>query len=126
VFSDGKSNMATREQNLDRLGPEDRQTVDLVTAAMVDPTIHTDERMRLYEEITEILRYAHHDVHPRATSDSRRRQVTPHAQPPPLPDADGVADLLAEVLADPNLHTDTRMRLHQQISRLVRDADILA
>ena len=116
--------MATKEQNLDRLGPEDRQLVDLVGAALVDPTIHTDVRMRLYQEITEILRYVHRDVHPGATVDSRRRQVPAHAQPPPV-DADGVADLLAEVLVDPNLHTDTRMRLHAQISRLVRDADLL-
>ena len=117
--------MAAKAQNLDRLGPEERQLVDLVRAALVDPTIHTDVRMRLYQEITQILRYARHDVHPRATTDSRRRQVPAHAQPPPT-DADGVADLLAEVLVDPNLHTDTRMRLHEQISRLVRDADILA
>jgi len=117
--------MAAKEQNIDRLGSDDRQLVDLVSAALVDPTIHTDVRMRLCEEITEILRYAQHDVHPRATTDSRRRQVPAHAQPPPAA-ADGVRDLLAEVLVDPNLHTDTRMRLHEQITRVIRDADVLA
>ena len=117
--------MATKEQNLDRLGAEDKQFVDLVAAALVDPNVHTDVRMRLCEEITEILRYAHHDRHPRATTDSRRRQVPTHTQPPPTA-ADGVADLLAEVLVDPNLHTDTRMRLHEQITRVIRDADTLA
>jgi hypothetical protein len=117
--------MAAKEQNLDRLGSDDRKLVDVVAAVLVDPTIHTDVRMRLHEEITEILRYAQHDVHPRATTDARRRQVPAHAQPPPT-DADGVRDLMTEVLVDPNLHTDTRMRLHEQISRLVRDAEILA
>ena len=117
--------MAAKEQNLDRLGSDDSKLVDLVAAVLVDPTIHTDVRMRLHEEITEILRYAHHDIHPRGTTDSRRRQVPAHAQPPPV-DADGVRDLLTKILIDPNLHTDTRMRLHEQISRLVRDADIPA
>ncbi|MBV8429944.1 MAG: hypothetical protein JO244_02195 [Solirubrobacterales bacterium] len=33
-----------------------------------------------------------------------------------------VADLVQAVLSDPNLHTDTRMRLHQEIPRLLQVA----
>jgi uncharacterized protein (UPF0147 family) len=117
--------MAAAEQYIDRLGHEDKQLVDLVTAALVDPNIHTDARMRLHEEITELLRGAHHDAH----RDGAAVEPRPAAQAPPERspvDSDGVLRLLTEVLVDPNLHTDTRMRLHDQISRLVRDADVLA
>ena len=33
-----------------------------------------------------------------------------------------LADLLADVLVDPNLHTDTRMRLHEQIAQILDSA----
>ena len=115
--------MATKEQNLDRLGPEDRQLVDLVGAALVDPTIHTDTRMRLCEEITELLRDAHDEPH-LGGAEKPRPPATASPEPSPA-DSDGVSRLLTEVLVDPSLHTDTRMRLHDQISGLVRDADLL-
>jgi hypothetical protein len=115
--------MATKQQHIDRLGPEDKQLVDLVTAALVDPNIHTDTRMRLHEQITEILRYAR-DPHYAGAAEEPR----PPAKAAPQPsraDSDGLSRLLTEVLVDPNLHTDTRMHLHDQISRLVHDADVL-
>jgi hypothetical protein len=114
--------MATTEQHIDRLGPEDRQLVDLVTAALVDPNIHTDTRMRLCEEITELLRAHEHPHRGGATGEPRPAAKAPH-KPSPA-DSDGVLRLLTNVLVDPNLHTDTRMRLHDQISRLLRDADV--
>ena len=114
--------MATTEQHTDRLGPKDKQLVDLVTAALVDPNIHTDTRMRLHEEITESLRGAHDDPHRGGTADDSRAPAKAPPEPSPA-DSDGVLRLLTEVLVDPNLHTDTRMRLHAQITGLVRDAD---
>jgi hypothetical protein len=113
--------MPTTEQHTHRLGPEDKQLVDLVTAALVDPNIHTDARMRLYEEITELLRDADH----RRRGGAEEPRPPAKALPEPSPDSDGVSRVLTDVLVDPNLHTDTRMRLHDQISRLVRDADLL-
>jgi hypothetical protein len=117
--------MTVNEQNQARLGTEDRQLVDLVTSALVDPDIHTDVRMRLSEEITEILRYAHREPHRPAAHGGHQRSVNAPEQPLPA-DSNAVPDLLAQVLVDPTLHTDTRMHLHEQISRLLRDADILA
>ena len=39
-----------------RLEGEDKRLVDLVTAVLVDPNVHTDVRMRLHREIAEALR----------------------------------------------------------------------
>jgi uncharacterized protein (UPF0147 family) len=116
---------AAFEQNETQLGPHDRKFIDLVTAALVDPNIHTDVRMRLYEEITEIVRDAHQDLHRRVVAAGERYLVNAGRQPVPM-DSDGVRDLLAEVLVDPNLHTDTRLRLYDEISRRLRDAKVLA
>jgi hypothetical protein len=33
-----------------------------------------------------------------------------------------LADLLADVLVDPNLHTDTRLRLHREIAQILASA----
>ena len=49
------------EAKAQRLGAEDGQLVDLVTAALVDPNLHTDTRMRISKEITELLRATHDD-----------------------------------------------------------------
>lgn len=117
--------MAAYEQKEAQLGAEDRKLMDLVTAALVDPNIHTDERMRLYEEITEIVRNAHQDLHRRVVAAGERHPVNARKQPIPT-DSDGIRDLLAEVLVDPNLHTDTRLRLHDEISRRLRDAKVRA
>ncbi len=117
--------MATFDQNQTQLGVDDRKLIDLVTAALVDPNIHTDARMRLYEDITEVVRNAHQDLHGPAVATGERQPVKTHKQPLPT-NTDGVRDLLAEVLVDPNLHTDTRLRLYDEISNLLRDAKVLA
>jgi len=110
--------MPTNEQNHTQIGADDRKLIDLVTAALVDPNIHTDTRMRLYEEITEIVGNAHHDLRRRAEATNERQPVKTRERPVPT-DNDGVRDLLAEVLVDPNLHTDTRLRLYDEIANLL-------
>ncbi|MGP0034349.1 MAG: hypothetical protein ACLP4R_07205 [Solirubrobacteraceae bacterium] len=117
--------MAADDQKQTQLGAEDRKLIDLVTAALVDPNIHTDARMRLYEDITEIVRNAHQDLSRPALATGERQPVKTYKQPLPT-NTDGVRDLLAQVLVDPNLHTDTRLRLYNEISNLLRDAKVLA
>jgi uncharacterized protein (UPF0147 family) len=117
--------MPAYEQNKTQLGAADRELIDLVTSALVDPNVHTDVRMRLYEQITEIVRNEHPDPHGHAVAAGRRPPVSPGEQPLRL-HSDRVRDLLTEVLVDPNIHTDTRLRLHDEISRLLRDAKIPA
>jgi hypothetical protein len=98
-----------RDLHLDRA---DRRLVNLLTSVLVDPNLHTDARMRLYERMSEIL-HAPDQGAPRAreSEGARTQAVPPPAQPLP--------DLLARVLVDPNLHTDTRMRLHQEITEML-------
>jgi uncharacterized protein (UPF0147 family) len=117
--------MAAYDENQTHVGADDRKFIELVTAALVDPNIHTDARMRLYEDITEIVRNAHDDLHRPAVATGERQPVKTHKQPLPT-NTDGVRDLLAEVLVDPNLHTDTRLRLYDEISNLLREAKVLA
>jgi hypothetical protein len=86
------------------LGADDRALVDLLTAVLVDPNVHTDLRMRLHREVSAILRAAREDLD-RAAADGHG--VEPENKPLP--------DLLTAVLVDPDLHTDLRMRLHREI-----------
>ena len=95
------------------LNGEDRQLVNLATAALVDPNLTTDRRMRLHREITELLLTTHEDLYGPGGHKSVVRSVTTD---------EGLQKLLEAVLADPNLHTDLRMRLHSEIPELVRAA----
>ena len=56
------------EAKTQKLGAEDGKLVDLVTAALVDPTLHTDTRMRLHEQITRLLHTPHAEVPQFATN----------------------------------------------------------
>ncbi len=87
----------------------DHQLVDLVRAALVDPNIHTDTRMHICNQILELLR-----THGPAGSAAHR----PHAAPDQA-HYEQVPDVLESVLTDPNLHTDTRVRLHSEIRELL-------
>lgn len=89
------------------LQAEDRELVDLLTAVLVDPNLHTDRRMRLHQQVSAILHATRNDLH----GDSREDGSAP------MLDAreDDLPDLLTAVLVDPNLHTDLRMRLHREI-----------
>jgi hypothetical protein len=106
--------MASTRHEKNRLEPEDQKLVDLLGDVLVDPNLHTDTRLRLYQEITEILRGAHVDLHGPAGDEVHARAL--EARGGRLP------DLLATVLVDPNVHTDTRMRLHEQIAQILDSA----
>ena len=95
------------------LSREDRQIVDLVSAALVDPNLHTDTRMRLHEEIGQILRKAHEDTYGPTGHETHEQRLADHDHHLPR--------VLESVLVDPNLTTDRRMRLHQEISELLQD-----
>jgi hypothetical protein len=93
---------------------EDVELVDLVAAALVDPNLHTDMRMRIANEITELLRAAHNDLYGPDGREAHERTAVEHDHQVPK--------MLEAVLVDPNLHTDLRMRLHREIQELLRRA----
>ena len=97
------------------LSPEDHRIVDLVASALVDPNLHTDTRMRLQEEITRILRDTHEDTYGSSGHDTHEQRLAEHDHHLPK--------VLESVLIDPNLTTDRRMRLHQEISELLQDSN---
>ena len=106
--------MASMQHEGKLLEPEDQKLVDLLGDVLVDPNLHTDTRLRLHQEIEEILRGAHVDMHGPAGHEVHARALETHAGRLP--------DLLATVLVDPNLHTDTHMRLHEQIAQILDSA----
>ena len=103
--------MMNVEQTSRAASAEDRHLVDLVTAALVDPNIHTDMRMRLNEQISDVLSKAQPDVHVEPGQALHERKSQPGE--PRLP------KVLESVLTDPNLPTDTRMRLRREILELL-------
>ncbi|MGB0097338.1 MAG: hypothetical protein WBP81_32965 [Solirubrobacteraceae bacterium] len=102
-------------QEPQKLTDDDGKLVDLVKAVLVDPDLHTDTRMRLTNEIRALLRSA-----PEAASGA---QASEAHQRSPAGDHHQLAELLDAVLVDPNLHTDTRMRLYREISESLRRLD---
>jgi hypothetical protein len=99
------------DEQTPKLDGPDRQLVDLVAAALVDPNLHTDARMRLAGELTALVDGAHRDLYGSAINEANMQAE------------DGeLAKMLAAVLVDPNLHTDLQMRLHEQIPELIRSA----
>ena len=107
--------MASMQHEKKRLEPGDQRLVDLLQDVLVDPNLHTDTRLRPHQEIGEILRGAHIDLHGPAGHEVHARALETHGGRLP--------DLLATVLVDPNLHTDTRLRLHEQIAQILDSAD---
>ena len=87
--------------------------MDLVTAVLVDPNLNTDRRMRLHAEISDLVLAAHEDLHGPEHRPSREALTQTDG---------GLQRELESVLVDPNLNTATRMRLHHEILKLVRDA----
>ena len=112
--------MTQNQPSKPRLEGEDKQLVDLVTTVLVDPNIHTDARMRLDQQISEILRSADGDVYGRSTREVQARAQAPH--PTHKRRVHSAPEVLASVLVDPNLHTDARMRIHQEIEEILREA----
>jgi len=106
-----------------KLDGADGHLVDLISAALVDPNLHTDARLRLHAELAGVIERARQDL-PGATG-----METPlMPRQPQEGDLEEVvaarvlAELLSAVLVDPNLHTDTRLRLHAEIPELIRAA----
>ncbi len=98
----------------DRLTGADARLVDLAESVLVDPNVHTDQRMRLHRQINELLRSAHHEIH---------GVHGPQVHASRVREADGQASrLLSSVLSDPELTDDMRMRLHREIPRLLEAA----
>ena len=89
------------------LHDEDRELVDLLTAVLVDPNLHTDLRMRLHRRVRTILRSAREELDGASARDEQAAAADAQE--------DGLPDLLTAVLVDPNLYTDLRMRLHREI-----------
>ena len=92
---------------------KDGQLVDLVSAALEDPELSTDRRMRLHKEIASVLRKAHQDVHGDAGREAHDQLAREHER---------VDRLLHAVMVDPDLHTDLRMRLIHDIPKVTEAA----
>jgi hypothetical protein len=103
----------TAETKTQHLTGEDKDLVDLVASTLIDPNLHTDLRMRLHEEVTEILHQTHEELY------GTRPASVEHE---PSEQSARLRDLLAAVLVDPNLHTDARMRLHEDLPELLESA----
>lgn len=92
------------------VSPEDQRLIDLVDSVLTDPNLHTETRMRLHEQIFALLGETApygHPAHP------------PVAEQAP-PSDPKLAELVRSVLVDPALHTDVRMRLHNEIPALIK------
>ena len=88
------------DQNSRTASAEDRHLVDLVSAALVDPNIHTDTRIRLCDQISAILHTARADLQAGSGHQPQDRISRPREVP----------KVQESVLADPTVHTDTRTR----------------
>jgi hypothetical protein len=99
------------EERTRQLSVEDGKLIDLVTAALADPNLHTDTRMRISNEIRELLRATHQDLY--GGDGGKVREWTTAERD------HQVSALLGAVLVDPNLHTDLRMRLHREIAQIL-------
>src|SRR6478672_5514553 len=106
--------MAT-DQIKDQLSCEDQRLVRLVTVDLANPRMPLDVRARLHEKLTWLLTVALVQA-PVADPPMSR-------EPGAETDPDGVAHLLESVLTDPTTHTETRMRLHDEIAELLEPAD---
>lgn len=93
---------------------DDERLVELVDGVLVDPNLHTDMRMRLHREIAELVRTTHHELRAAGGQESDRDAVAAAGEHLPA--------MLEQVLVDPNLHTDQRMRLHREITEMLRAA----
>ena len=69
--------------------------------------MRTDTRMRLHRELGELLHRAHADL--RGSGEA-----------PPSEPSSHLPSVLEDVLVDPDLHTDARLRLHHEIQEILR------
>jgi len=96
------------------LGGEDQRLVDLVGSALVDPNLHTDQRMRLSHEIGELLRSAHEQAHGPAGREAHEQTLAANGH--------HMSKVLEAVLVDPDVRTDVRMRLMRDVERILSAA----
>jgi hypothetical protein len=97
------------------LGARDIEVLRLLDAALADPSIHTDMRLHIGHEITELLRATHHDVYGAAEGRAiHEQELAAHGE--------RLGDLVRAVLVDPNVHTEARMRIQREIPELLRAA----
>ncbi len=94
-----------------QLSTEDGRLVDLVSKALVDPDLHTATRMRLRHDISKVLHETRTETEGVSAPEPEKPAHIPHDQ--------HVAHMLEEILVDPDLNTDRRMRLHREIFDLV-------
>ncbi len=117
--SNVSDNAGAGRRELDR---DDRELVALVTTVLTDSSLKEELRLKIHHEIEDLLRDTHGDVYSAAVLEVRG-EVPHHGGHPALLDHDPeVARLLEAMLVDPTLHTDTRMRLYQEIPQLVESA----
>jgi hypothetical protein len=111
------------QQETQKPDTADVHLVDLVSAALVDPELHTDARMRLHRELTELIETTRHGLSGREISEPPTPSREPaDAEAPQVVAAHALTKALSTVLVDPRLHTDTRLRLHKQIPEMIRAA----
>jgi len=104
------------QETTQELPVEDAELVDLLTAVLVDPNLHTDRRMRLHQQISAVLRTIQRDLYGESRGESRYQTL--ETDTPQLP------DLLTLVLVDPNLHSDLRMRIHREVRMILHTAQM--
>jgi hypothetical protein len=107
------------------LSREDGRLVDLVNAVLVDPNVHTDLRMRLHDQIAELIEQTARAQRARTSEEAKPAELRLAASAPSEPGGGDprLAELLRAVLVDANLHTELRLRLHRQITELVAAHD---
>jgi len=101
----------------------DVHLVDIVSTALVDPELHTDARMRLHRELTELIESARHGLSGlEITEASTQSPESADGGSAEVVAAHKLSKVLSAVLVDPSLHTDTRVRLNEQIPEMIRAA----
>ena len=103
--------MKTEEHPSAQLSPEDGKVVDLVAAALVDPDLHTATRMRLHDQLLELVRATHHEVYGASGAEKHEQQLAAHEHHVPR--------VVESTLVDPDLPTERRMRLRREITELL-------
>jgi hypothetical protein len=88
------------------------EVVDQVASVLADPNVHTDQRMRLAQQIEQLLL---------ATGSGGDHPGAPASGKPGQPGSEDeqLVAWLDAVLVDPDVHTDMRLRLHRDILKLL-------
>jgi len=104
------------------LDQEDRELLQTVTAVLVDPHLAAERRVRFHRALVELLRRTHEEAYTAASRKVHAGIPSDGREHAPGQEGPHLSKLLWQVLVDPNLHTDTRLRLHREISQMARSA----